>query len=239
MGFAAASWVESARRVKPGNQGPNRPVPANDGLCTEKDIRLSTAALLSARFPFITPAARVQHCHNGYLATFVVDGGYFDTSASSPVVELWTRVEPLVSSFNRSTTTQCVVPVMIQIDNHYTEPRGIKKTTRPPELLVPADAVQAARDARENDARQTAALAFDGPFGPYARITLGKGGVDHDVDRYAHIYPRAHPGTTAPLGWALSNAAMNDLNDQLDGANTDELAKIASWFDPRLRCEPK
>jgi hypothetical protein len=204
-------------------------------LCPESDIRLSTAALLSARFPFITPAARVPHCRNRDLATFVVDGGYFDTSASSAIVELWTKLEPLVSSFNRSTTTQCVVPAMIQIDNHYTEPKGVKKTTRPPELLVPVDAVQAARNARENDARQTAALAFDGAFGPYARITF-KG---NEIDRYAHVYPRARPGTPAPLGWALSNEAMKDLTDQLGGpANKHELTKIANWLDPNLQCEP-
>ncbi len=204
-------------------------------LCGKDDVRLSTAALLSARFPFVTPSARVTHCSNKELATFVVDGGYFDTSASSPIVELWTRVEPLVSSFNRSTTTQCVVPLMLQIDNHYTEPRGIAKTRRSPELFVPIEAVKAARNARETDARQTAALTFDGRFGPHARITLD----GNEVDRYAHVYPRAHPGTTAPLGWALSDASMKDLTDQLGGsANKAELAKVASWFDPRLRCEP-
>jgi hypothetical protein len=208
-------------------------------LCPTRDVRLSTAALLSARFPFVTPAGRIPHCSNPDLATFVVDGGYFDTSASSPIVELWTKLEPLVSNFNRSTTSQCVVPLMLQIDNHYTEPRGVTKTGRTPELVVPIEAVKAARNARENDARQSAALAFDGSFGPYARITVEGEEVEREeVDRYAHVYPRAHPGTKAPLGWALSNAAMEDLTAQLgSSANDAEFRKIAKWFDPGLRCE--
>jgi hypothetical protein len=209
-------------------------------LCSNQDVRLSTAALLSARFPFVTPAGRVPHCKNPKLATFVVDGGYFDTSASSPIVELWTKLERLVSNYNRKRTGYCVVPLMLQIDNHYTEPRGIEKTNRSPELLVPLEAVKAARDARENGARQTAALAFDGAFGPWKRITIATAAGPQEVDRYAHIYPRAHPGTAAPLGWALSEAAMDDLTDQLHGdANQQELAKVASWFDPRLRCQAK
>lgn len=203
-------------------------------LCGNRDVRLSTAALLSARFPFVTPAARVPHCGNPDLATFVVDGGYFDTSAASPIVELWTKLEPLVSNFNRATRTQCVVPLMLQIDNHYTEPRGVVKTRRPPELVVPLTAVRAARNAREHDARQTAALAFDGSFGPYARIMVG----DEEIDRYAHIYPRTHPGTKAPLGWALSEASMDDLTKQLGSPpNAREFEKVAGWFDPKLRCE--
>jgi hypothetical protein len=124
--------------------------------------------------------------------------------------------------------------MMLQIDNHYKEPRGIAATARTPELTVPLEAVKAARDARENDARHTAALAFDGRFGPYSAVTLdGK-----PVDRYAHVYPRSHPGTTAPLGWALSDQSMQDLTVQLGGLNKAELRKVSSWFDPRLQCKP-
>ena len=55
-----------------------------DLLCEDRDLRLSTAALLSARFPWVSPAGRVVRCGTAF-ATYVVDGGYFDTSAASPL----------------------------------------------------------------------------------------------------------------------------------------------------------
>lgn len=205
-----------------------------DFLCGSDDVRLSTGALLSARFPYVTPSGRVAHCDNPDIAIFVVDGGYFDTSAASPIVELWAELEPHVDEFNRTTTSHCVVPFFLQIDNHYKETRSPAEIKRPSELGVPLTAVRAARDARENDARQTAALEFDGAFGPYAAAALGA----DQVKRYAHLYPRAHAGTKAPLGWALSEASMDDLRTQLVErlANTLELDEIQKWFDPQLRC---
>ena len=204
-----------------------------DFLCDE-DVRLSTGALLSARFPYVTPSGRVPHCKNQDIAIFVVDGGYFDTSAASPIVELWAELEPHVEEFNRMTPAQCVVPFFLQIDNHYKETKSPAEIRRPSELMVPLTAVRQARDARENDARQTAALEFDGPFGPYEEAQV----AGRPVKRYAHLYPRAHPGTKTPLGWALSDASMKDLRAQLfeRAANTLELAEISKWFDPDLTC---
>ncbi len=130
-----------------------------DLLCETKDVRLSTAALLSARFPWVSPAGRIPRCGTSF-ATYAVDGGYFDTSAASPIQELWARLEPLIRSHNQSNAGPCVVPVLLQLDNHYKEPRNPGATGRPWEAGVPLAAVRAARDARENDARQAAALLF-------------------------------------------------------------------------------
>lgn len=58
-----------------------------------------------------------------------------------------------------------------------------------------------------------------------------------DVERYAHVYPRAHPGSAAPLGWTLSEAARADLRRELEESNRSELAKVRRWFDLSLECE--
>jgi len=203
-----------------------------DQLCNDQDIRLSTAALLSARFPYVSPAGRVPRCGTKF-ATYVVDGGYFDTSAASPIQELWARLEPLIASHNRSGSGPCVVPFMLQLDNHYKEPRSPGATGRPWDTGVPLIAVRAARDARESGARQATALLFSAPSA--AGISASAGGP---LPRYAHLFPRAHPGTSAPLGWALSQASMDDLTNQLrERANQRELGKIRRWFSPELRCE--
>lgn len=52
-----------------------------DSLPAGEDLRLSTAMILSARFPYISPAGRIG---NGYF----VDGGYFDNSGAGVAHEL-------------------------------------------------------------------------------------------------------------------------------------------------------
>ena len=201
------------------------------------DLRLSTAVLLSARFPYVSPSGRLRGCRSPKMpAINVVDGGYFDTSGASPLVELWQELAPLVHAWNSrrqglaGASRPCLVPVFLQIDTGYADPVG-PGTDRPLETQVPLQTLGTARNAREANARQAAALAFSGPFGGFSASAPG----DEPFDRYAHVYPRAHPGATAPLGWTLSETAQNDLREQL-GTNAEELDKIARWFDDELSC---
>src|SRR5690606_139802 len=46
-----------------------------------EDMRLSTAVVLGARFPYVSPAGRIE---NNYF----VDGGYFDNSGAGAVHEM-------------------------------------------------------------------------------------------------------------------------------------------------------
>ena len=227
----------------------------NEFLCNEEgeskqDIRLSTAALLSARFPYVAPAGRVVKCDEpeGQSATYVVDGGYFDTSAASPIVEVWQALEPWVIDYNLRSPDSCLVPFLIQLDNGYSEPRGPHPNARPLEALVPLKAAAAARNAREANARQAAALSFAQRLftddDRDSAVDLGFGlRFNHEsgqeLVRFAHVYPRAHPGTRAPLGWALSDSAMTDLEEQIGGArNALEVERVHSWLrEGALTCE--
>ena len=205
----------------------------SDFVCAEDDVRLSTAALLSARFPFALPSGRLEKCRTpGAPAINVVDGGYFDTSGASPLVELWTELEPEVDLLNADAEGPCIVPFFLQIDTGYSDPTGVSQA-RPLEAAVPLTTAKSARNAREANARQAAALAFSGPFGRVGAAKLAKG---MDVDRFAHIYPRAHPGSKAPLGWTLSRTARRDLDRQLS-VNSAEISKVRDWFNASLRCD--
>jgi hypothetical protein len=202
-----------------------------DYLCPNQDVRLSTAALMSARFPYILSSGRLPKC-DGSTAVNLVDGGYFDTSGASPVVELWDKLKPRVETQNRGSGT-CVVPVFLQIDNGYASEPSPAKRSRPWESSVPLQTLRGSRDAREANARQSAALAFGSEsFGN--RAASGTAGP---LDRVAHIYPRAHPGSKAPLGWTLSSASMEDLRRQLQtDANRLEIEKVREWFSSGLTC---
>jgi hypothetical protein len=202
-----------------------------DFLCGDsKDVRLSTAALLSGRFPFVNPAARVAgRCPHGKNVkapvAFVVDGGYLDTSGASPINEAMTRLQPFVDAWNRNHRAAggCIVPVLIQIDNGFSSaPKG---PSRPGELLVPLTTLFATRGAREAEARVGAALDFSG-------VGTNAG------DRWAHFVNEAHPGPKAPLGWTESRVSERELVGQLKvGKNQDAFKKVGGWIEGRgLSC---
>lgn len=194
-----------------------------DFLCEDKkDVALSTAGLLSGRFPFVNPAGRVQGCKRRNAkapVAYVVDGGYLDTSGTSPVLELMNGLQPLVDNWNRGHRDRCVTPVLIQIDNGFDA--GAPRSSRPGELLVPLKTLFATRIGRAAEARVGGALAF-------------RGGTPA---RWAHFVNVAHPGPKAPLGWTQSRASERELTEQLGQKKNDEaFALVKSWLSGGLTC---
>ncbi len=217
-------------------------------LLCDSDVRLSTAALLSARFPWASPSGRVAPCdaRKGMLTPAnVVDGGYFDTSAAGTIAELWDALQPAVQQFNAQ-RSYCLVPLLVELDNHYAGyPAPLAK--RPWETNVPISTVKAARDAREADSRQAAALAFSGTLPGGRDVVWRSNGVEHvhkandPVTRLSELRPAAHPGTEAPLGWDLSKASIADLTDEMTlpspANNPAQLGLIQDWLRPNaLAC---
>ena len=119
----------------------------SDLLCLRPlDLKLSTAALLSARFPFVNPAGRVpSQCvfEPRQAVVHGVDGGYLDTSGASPIVELMAFLAPEIEAWNAepSHAGTCIVPFMIQIDNGFEDTSPPRGGRRPAELLVPLQTV--------------------------------------------------------------------------------------------------
>ena len=205
-----------------------------DFLCGKPyDVRVSTVAIMSARVPYVSPSARLEsQCDRKddepQKRTFVVDGGYLETSGASPIVEIWERLESLVIRHNMG-NARCVVPYMIQIDNGYEDDAAAAATARPSELLAPAQTIVAARGARAAQAKAAAALAFNRPFESAGRRFR---------DRYAHFVIQTHAGPKAPLGWALSQSARRELADQLRQPKTEKaLEEVRRWLTPKgLQC---
>ena len=80
---------------------------------TPHDLQLSTAALLSARFPFVSPSGGLYACPSSSpdgtagpndpdrnLRTYDVDGGVIEASGARALEETFTAVAPLVREFN-------------------------------------------------------------------------------------------------------------------------------------------
>jgi hypothetical protein len=205
----------------------------NDGCTGESvDISLSTAALLSARFPFVSPSGALVTClEDGdapdgtrNIATYLVDGGYVDSSGASPLAELLPSIAAWTQEKNRTEmrTTPCVQPVVIQIDNGYAD-ITYRDTSRPQELLAPLLGYASAGGGRADAARQELAIL--------SRQLLDVGCNNHELPTYLHVYPEAHPGVEAPLGWALSLTAQRDLEAQLYTENNrDVILAVKSWL---------
>jgi hypothetical protein len=213
----------------------------SDFLCNQPtDISLSTAALLSARFPYINPSGRiVNRCPEQAdrpAVAHVVDGGYLDTSGASPVVEMMARLDGLIRRWDDGAPTgTCVVPFMIQIDNGFEDASPPRAGRRPAELTVPPKTVFDARIGRAAEARSAAAVLFDQPL---AGVQLGGKPL---VDRYAHFVNQAHPGPAAPFGWTQSRFAEDELAKQLrQKKNLQALDEVRQWFaaakSGQLRC---
>ena len=191
-------------------------------LCASCDIRFSTAALASARFPFVSPAGRVDDADGGTTID-VVDGGYRDNSGASTLVDLWPSVAAAATETFGS-AGECVRPIFLQIDNGYA---ATATATSAPidinQVLVPLQTERNIAGAVENAARQQS-----------QHLEL----ADGRVADWFQITTVAAPGTSAPLGWVLSIEAQQQLHRQLQ-LNAGTIAEIRELLDSdRPPCTP-
>lgn len=175
------------------------------------DIGILTAALLSARFPVVSPSGTLRRClstpHNGnrVVTTLDVDGGYYDNSGLLSLLAVWNAVEAEIRS-----CTECppIEPWFVVLDNNYRS-----TTVRPPdprhsELTVPLQTLGSALDATsEERLEQVAGVAMEA----YQRGSGTRGHVER-------ISPQNGPGVSAPLGLVLSGETQTELDRQLEKA---------------------
>jgi hypothetical protein len=116
-----------------------------------KRIDTATAALLSARFTFISPSGVVNGCTPAQRNTAqeqFVDGGYADSSGLATLAGLAPGLTAAVRQYNTTAVARAqpsqpvtlVVPVTVYLGN---SPQVVPSPTAPgsdPELLVPVDA---------------------------------------------------------------------------------------------------
>ena len=203
-------------------------VEIRDALCATEDMRVSTAALLAARFPYVTPSGRVpDECADGEseddanrdaacehrsvdpgtkdpIAScegHYVDGGYTDNSGLATIILIWPSLRQLIVEYNTYAAKhglRKVAPLIVELDNHY------QKTAQP-------DVASGGSDAETLIPLQTA-------FGGRSAIETAVRAAAYRIlptSCTVTISPALHPGLIAPLGWELSQAARKDLRDGL------------------------
>jgi hypothetical protein len=174
-----------------------------DYLCEGQDVRLSTAALLSARFPFVSPSGHLRRCGKPGAAaeyTYIVDGGYAERTGGLTALALLDRIKPLIDAHNAAVkakgTGRTITPLYVQLENGYETVATAVTGAQPAEAQVPTNTIAAVRNAVEWSAQQA------------VRQAVG-------ADAYQRLSTVPGPGVQAPLGWVLSPFARDELVDQM------------------------
>jgi hypothetical protein len=176
-------------------------------------IRSSTAALLSARWPYISPSGQLP-CRPPLIS--VVDGGYADGSGAAAAMDLWEELQPLVAEHNAEagTSKRLVIPLFVRIDNHYTstaKPRAPERTSEP--LAVPLSKLRAGSTVNV-DRKQRAAAAISSTVPGLLHTSCKRPGQPPNGEFL--LSPTTRPGLPAPLAWTLAPSSRQDLDDQRD-----------------------
>ena len=227
---ADAEEIQAETASQPGGRPVAGTVEIRDALCETSDIRLSTAALLAARFPYVTPSGRIgprcgydgelrpgdqpasadeqptcaRDAYGDRCEAHLVDGGYTDNSGLFTLVALWPSLRTLIDEYNseaRQESRREIVPLIIELDNHY---RASQRA------LVPSGG-----SAAETLIPPQTAVGGRSAIETYARAAAYE---ILPLSCAITVSPALHPGLVAPLGWELSRASGDDLRSGLSGA---------------------
>lgn len=171
----------------------------------QHNVTMATAALLSARFPYVSPSGALTACTTSEPERlYIADGGYLDNTGLHTLLALWQDLEPLVTAANTGDGPK-IVPVAVLVENHYRAQSALQPGGRVRELTGPPNADRTAL-LRAEALEQSMAAEFDQPVA----------GVDStSLQRWYVIAPSTTPDVSAPLGWSLSEASRNELDCQM------------------------
>jgi hypothetical protein len=195
-------------------------------------IDTATAALLSARFPYVTPSGVVNGCGRR-AATQVeqyVDGGYADSTGLATLAGLAPQLMSAIRQHNASALASTapgqpvtlVVPVTVYLGNSpQPEPIAGATAASPPQPLIPLQS--GAASAQSQLSGSTALLqqlSAATSRSQWLSCEPGQSMCAQDQAAAAAavpqqlilVVPREFPSVAAPLGWVLSPASRSALN---------------------------
>lgn len=194
------------------------------GACSPQ-LRWSTAAMLSARFPTVTPAGRVprpgETCQERPDLQ-LVDGGYAESSGVGTLAELAPDLMALVRDHNRAGGS-VVVPLVAYFEDEVRSDVTVRPPDAAPEVFVPlvgASAKDSLATSAAHLQRLAQAFANPCPSGAPAGCSAAAIAIRQGLpDGVALVAPFTRPSVSAPLGWTLSENSRvqlaNGLEEQL------------------------
>jgi hypothetical protein len=206
----------------------------------------TTAALLAARFPYVTPSGAVRRCvtvgdHTSTVTSYVVDGGYLENTGLLSVLQAWHGIAAMVHACNESrasgvdppTDLQCpkskkaaIEPWIVLLENHYTSQAAVPGAKRPHELLVPPQTL-----TKKGVTIGTPALEQV----TAAEIDAHMGGDVGLCGRFFALAPDVKAEVQAPLGWVLAPSTRTRMDSSLTAAWSQVVDRLN---DQRPGCQP-
>jgi len=169
-----------------------------------KDIRLSSAALLSARFPYVTPAALITDKNNTKWG-HVADGGYYENLGISTLLDIYNRLR-IISEKKKIPIKVSFIFIRNTKDFSKTTP-----LTSMYELMAPIEGY----------------LNVWYKSGGY-NLNLIKNLSFSKNDRILNFALPRFENDIVPLGWSLSKQAADYINSQVKNVVELELNKTSS-----------
>lgn len=202
-------------------------------LCANQDLRISTAATLAARFPYISPTGLVRggcgtrtekvpakdaaRCLKTETCQLQLsDGGDLENSGLMTIAEILPSLQDLVITQNARTPDKKIAIVVVDLDNDYRDPDALPaKSAVVPETVAPLLILSHGANAMEN-----AAFGLVQERLPSAC--------------FISLAPTKQPGIQAPLGWTLSEASRQNLRGSLVGSDTQRalVNRLQYWLAP-------
>lgn len=209
--FLNATWVETGKRVIASNVQIAAPdedfVDVEDAqrFFAPRSLALSTAVHMSARFTYVSPAGTLVKDGKAYGR--VVDGGYFENSATTTTLEILKTID-LLASEDKDERWKSVEPIVIHISNEPVDPSA------------GPDTLQAAPQ-HPGIAPHKWINEVLSPFWSMLNTRGARGAYSRETVRW-HVGPLnfLHFGlcrrsASVPLGWVLSQSTRERMETQL------------------------
>ncbi|MEG4292553.1 patatin-like phospholipase family protein [Microcoleus sp. C2C3] len=168
------------------------------------DLKLSTAAGLSARFPYFTPVGWYQRSKDK-SKLHLADGGYFDNSGIPTALDIGRSLQRL-KGYGKTFE----IIYLSLIDGQFNEPTTQLKSDGLNELLSPVRALFSARESRSRSAVEL------------STFTVNDGIDDPLKYKFRTLFlKKSGDGVKLPLGWLISKHSR----DFIDGQTPDPKAR--------------
>lgn len=206
-------------------------------------IPLSTAAHMSARFTFVSPAGRFPD------GSHIVDGGYFENSAATTAYEIATRIKDWCASKKIANVDVKVIMISnnprkpsIAPAKPAPEPSGPKRTTPTvmtgqfiSELTAPLYTLLNTRDARGTYA-QKAIVREQRRFKAGVVKAADEAESSQQLTKGIVYFNLRDTQVPLPLGWMLSAAAAKTIREQIN--QDDDVVQNQSAMNEILKALP-
>jgi hypothetical protein len=193
------------------------------------DIRLSSAAVLCSRFPYISPAGRIKH-------SYFIDGGYFDNSGAGIIHEMMLHLDALA----KRDTSLNLNYVVLHLRNSADRPAAEKRINPiVNDLLAPplaAGKIIFKQTDINNERLQQ-----------YLRTKYNVARLDDHWVTFNLLEEHSRPANDVemasqqeedyPMSWVISRTQRLNMNKKVDEQMYFYAAQLDNWFNSGKRGE--